>query len=419
MFLGTNTNKSHQTIPYNRKKQPPHHCVPAEITLPLHRNNTVYFMAGIYLHIPFCKRRCIYCDFFSTTQADKRREYIQALCRELEMRKDYLQGENIETIYLGGGTPSQLEKEDFEQLFETIFRIYPVNDQAEITLEANPDDLTPEYLKMLSQQPFNRLSMGIQTFNEHTLKLLHRRHTAQQAIEAFYQSREAGFRNISIDLIYGLPDETDQRWERDLQQAVGLDVEHISAYHLTYEKGTRIYEMLQSHRISEVDEESSVRFFSALMDTLGAAGYEHYEISNFCKPGMYSRHNTAYWKGIPYLGCGPSAHSFNAETREWNTASLEGYIKSIEEGQRSSETEILDKVTRYNEYIMTSLRTMWGVSLTYTEEAFGTELRQYCTKMAAPYLQSHKLEMQADRLHLTREGIFVSDGIISDLMFIE
>ena len=419
MFLGTNTYKSHQTIPYNRKKQPPHRCVPAEITLPLHRNNTVYFMAGIYLHIPFCKRRCIYCDFFSTTQADKRREYIQALCRELEMRKDYLQGENIETIYLGGGTPSQLEKEDFEQLFETIFRIYPVNDQAEITLESNPDDLTPEYLKMLSQQPFNRLSMGIQTFDAPTLKLLNRRHNAAQAIAAIHRLRQAGFRNISIDLIYGLPDETDQRWERDLQQAVGLDVEHISAYHLTYEKGTRIYEMLQSHRISEVDEESSLRFFSALMDTLGAAGYEHYEISNFCKPGMYSRHNTAYWKGIPYLGCGPSAHSFNAETREWNTASLEGYIKSIEEGHRSSETEILDKVTRYNEYIMTSLRTMWGISLTYTEEAFGTELCQYCTKMAAPYLQSHKLEMQADRLRLTREGIFVSDGIISDLMFID
>ena len=248
---------------------------------------------------------------------------------------------------------------------------------------------------------------------------MNRRHNATQAIAAVHRLRQAGFRNISIDLIYGLPDETDQRWERDLQQAVGLDVEHISAYHLTYEKGTRIYEMLQSHRISEVDEESSVRFFSALMDTLGAAGYEHYEISNFCKPGMYSRHNTAYWKGIPYLGCGPSAHSFNAETREWNTASLEGYIKSIEEGHRSSETEILDKVTRYNEYIMTSLRTMWGISLTYTEEAFGTELCQYCTKMAAPYLQSHKLEMQADRLRLTREGIFVSDGIISDLMFID
>ena len=316
-------------------------------------------------------------------------------------------------------TPSQLAHEDFEQIFRTIKEVYGTEHAEEITLEANPDDLTEEYVSMLRTLPFNRISMGIQTFDAPTLKLLNRRHNAAQAIAAIHRLRQAGFRNISIDLIYGLPDETDQRWERDLQQAVGLDVEHISAYHLTYEKGTRIYEMLQSHRISEVDEESSVRFFSALMDTLGAAGYEHYEISNFCKPGMYSRHNTAYWKGIPYLGCGPSAHSFNAETREWNTASLEGYIKSIEEGHRSSETEILDKVTRYNEYIMTSLRTMWGISLTYTEEAFGTELCQYCTKMAAPYLQSHKLEMQADRLRLTREGIFVSDGIISDLMFID
>ena len=376
-------------------------------------------MAGIYLHVPFCKRRCIYCDFFSTTQSERKTAYIHAVCSELEMRKEYLGGETIETIYWGGGTPSQLDKEDFETIFYYLHKNYSISSHPEITLEANPDDLTEEYTAMLQQLPFNRISMGIQTFDAPTLKLLNRRHNAAQAIAAIHRLRQAGFRNISIDLIYGLPDETDQRWERDLQQAVGLDVEHISAYHLTYEKGTRIYEMLQSHRISEVDEESSVRFFSALMDTLGAAGYEHYEISNFCKPGMYSRHNTAYWKGIPYLGCGPSAHSFNAETREWNTASLEGYIKSIEEGHRSSETEILDKVTRYNEYIMTSLRTMWGISLTYTEEAFGTELCQYCTKMAAPYLQSHKLEMQADRLRLTREGIFVSDGIISDLMFID
>ena len=272
---------------------------------------------------------------------------------------------------------------------------------------------------MLRTLPFNRISMGIQTFDDPTLKLLNRRHDAAQAIAAVHRLRQAGFRNISIDLIYGLPGETDRRWERDLQQAVSLDVEHISAYHLTYEEGTRIYEMLQSHRISEVDEESSVRFFSVLMDTLEAAGYEHYEISNFCKPGMHSRHNTSYWKGIPYLGCGPSAHSFNAEAREWNTASLEGYIRSIEERHRSSETEVLDETTRYNEYVMTSLRTMWGVSLKYAEETFGTKLCQYCMKMAAPYLQSHKLEMQADRLRLTREGIFVSDGIISDLMFIE
>ena len=376
-------------------------------------------MAGLYFHIPFCKRICAYCDFYKSVRLEQMDGVTAAMHRELDERQDYLRGEAVTTRYFGGGTPSLCTPEAIRGLLDHAARLFDCSGAEETTLEANPDDLTEEYVSMLRTLPFNRISMGIQTFDDSTLKLLNRRHNATQAIAAVHRLRQAGFRNISIDLIYGLPDETDQRWERDLQQAVGLDVEHISAYHLTYEKGTRIYEMLQSHRISEVDEESSVRFFSALMDTLGAAGYEHYEISNFCKPGMYSRHNTAYWKGIPYLGCGPSAHSFNAETREWNTASLEGYIKSIEEGQRSSETEILDKVTRYNEYIMTSLRTMWGVSLTYTEEAFGTELRQYCTKMAAPYLQSHKLEMQADRLHLTREGIFVSDGIISDLMFID
>ena len=376
-------------------------------------------MAGIYIHVPFCKTRCIYCDFYSTTRSEWKGRYIEALCKELEMRYTYLKGKPIETLYFGGGTPSQLDEKDFRKVFDTVRRIYGMENCHEITLEANPDDLCPEYLQMLSELPFNRISMGIQTFDDTTLKLLKRRHNAAQAIRAVELCRAHGFRNISIDLIYGLPGETTERWEKDLQQAIALDVEHISAYHLIYEEGTPIYKMLQKHQVEEVDEDSSVRFFTLLIDRLREAGYEHYEISNFCKPGMYSRHNTAYWKGIPYLGCGPSAHSFNAETREWNTASLEGYIKSIEEGHRSSETEILDKVTRYNEYIMTSLRTMWGISLTYTEEAFGTELCQYCTKMAAPYLQSHKLEMQADRLRLTREGIFVSDGIISDLMFID
>lgn len=375
-------------------------------------------MAGIYIHIPFCKTRCIYCDFYSTTRSELKQSYIRALCTELRTRREYLKGEPIETIYFGGGTPSQLAPEEFGQLFQTIKEVYGTEHAKEITLEANPDDLTEEYVSMLSALPFNRISMGIQTFDDPTLKLLNRRHDAAQAIEAVSRLRRAGFRNISIDLIYGLPGETDKRWERDLQQAIRLDVEHISAYHLTYEEGTRIYKMLHEHRINEVDEESSVHFFTMLMDTLGAAGYEHYEISNFCKPGMYSRHNTAYWKGIPYLGCGPSAHSFNRKTREWNTASLEKYIRSIKEGHRSSETEVLNKTTRYNEYIMTSLRTAQGFSLKQAEELFGTALRQYCLNMAAPYLKSHKLGMQADRIRLTREGIFVSDGIISDLMFI-
>lgn len=376
-------------------------------------------MAGIYIHIPFCKTRCIYCDFYSTTRSELKQQYIRALCQELQTRKDYLKGEPIETIYFGGGTPSQLAQEDFRQVFETIEAEYGMETVKEITLEANPDDLTETYVSMLRTLPFNRISMGIQTFDDPTLKLLNRRHNAAQAIRAVERCRRAGFRNISIDLIYGLPGETGERWKQDLQQAVGLDVEHISAYHLTYEEGTRIYEMLHAHTIREVDEDSSVGFFSTLMDTLGAAGYEHYEISNFCKPGMYSRHNTSYWKGVPYLGCGPSAHSFNTEMREWNVASLEEYISCIEEERCTSETEFLDKATRYNEYIMTSLRTMWGVSLESIEQKFGSELRQYCMDMAAPHLEGGKLEIKDRYLRLIREGIFVSDGILSDLMFIE
>ena len=376
-------------------------------------------MAGIYLHVPFCKRRCIYCDFFSTTQSERKTAYIHAVCSELEMRKEYLGGETIETIYWGGGTPSQLDKEDFETIFYYLHKNYSISSHPEITLEANPDDLTPDYIAMLRTLPFNRLSMGIQTFNESILKVLQRRHTARQAIEAFQNCRAAGFQNISIDLMYGLPGETLSTWQQDLDQALLLHPEHLSAYHLIYEEDTVLWKLREQHKVEEADEDLSVSLFSTLIDRLTSEGYDHYEISNFSLPGLYSRHNSSYWTEKKYLGCGPSAHSFNAETREWNTASLEGYIKSIEEGHRSSETEILDKVTRYNEYIMTSLRTMWGISLTYTEEAFGTELCQYCTKMAAPYLQSHKLEMQADRLRLTREGIFVSDGIISDLMFID
>lgn len=376
-------------------------------------------MAGIYIHIPFCKTRCIYCDFYSTTRSELKKRYIRALCQELRMRQDYLEGATIETIYFGGGTPSQLDEEDFRLVFSTIGEVYGLEDTKEITLEANPDDLTEEYVAMLRHLPFNRISMGIQTFDDATLKLLNRRHNATQAIEAVSRCRRAGFENISIDLIYGLPGETDERWERDLEQAVSLNVEHISAYHLTYEEGTRIYELLQAHRIREVDEESSVRFFSTLIDTLGAAGYEHYEISNFCRPGKHSRHNTSYWKGIPYLGCGPSAHSFNTHTREWNVASLEEYMHGIETDRRKFETEYRDRATCYNECIMTCIRTRWGVPLKYVEQKFGTEMWQYCMDMATPHLESGKLKIQDNHLCLTREGIFISDGIISDLMFIE
>lgn len=373
-------------------------------------------MAGIYIHIPFCKTRCTYCDFYSTTRVKLKQRYIHALCRELRDRKEYMKNLPVETVYFGGGTPSQLDEEDFALIFEAIEEVYGLENAKEITLEANPDDLTEAYASMLQTLPFNRVSMGIQTFDDDALKRLNRRHTSGQAIAAVERCRKAGFSNISIDLIYGLPGETDRQWEHDLRLAVSLGVEHISAYHLTYESGTPIYEMLQARRIREVDEESSIRFFSTLMHTLGRAGYEHYEISNFCKPGMYSRHNASYWQGIPYLGCGTSAHSFNAEAREWNVSAVEAYIISIEKGDRLPETEVLDTVTLYNECIMTRLRTRWGVSVRYIEEAFGTGFLEYCLNMASPYLKNHKLEIENGHIRLTREGIFVSDGIICDLM---
>ena len=376
-------------------------------------------MAGIYIHIPFCKTRCIYCDFYSTTRSELKEKYIHALCRELEIRRQYLQGESIETIYLGGGTPSQLSGEDFQQVFDAIEKTYGMKQVQEITLEANPDDLTPQYVQMLANLPFNRISMGLQTFDEATLRLLNRRHTAAQAITAIERCREAGFRNISIDLIYGLPGETAERWEHDLTQAIALNPEHISAYHLIYEEGTPIYKMLQQHHVSEVDEESSVYFFSSLIDRLTTAGYEHYEISNFCRPGYHSRHNTSYWQGIPYLGCGPSAHSFNRREREWNIASLNKYLQGIESGERACETEILDTTTRYNECIITSIRTSQGLSLTKLKEEFGTELWQYCLNMAAHSIKNGMLEERGDNLRLTRKGIFISDSIMSDLLKVE
>ena len=287
-------------------------------------------MAGIYIHIPFCKRRCIYCDFFSTTQSEKKSAYVRAVCRELEMRKDYLEGEDIETIYLGGGTPSQLFREELEEIFNHIYKVYPVREDAEITLEANPDDLTPEYVAMLRQLPINRISMGIQTFQEETLNLLHRRHTATQAIEAFRRCREAGFRNISIDLMYGLPGETLETWKEDLQQSIALRPEHISAYHLIYEEDTVLWKLREQHQVEEADEDLSVSLFSTLIEQLSEAGYQHYEISNFCLPGLHSRHNSSYWTGKKYLGCGPSAHSFNGVSRQWNVASLDDYLKGVE-----------------------------------------------------------------------------------------
>ena len=375
-------------------------------------------MAGIYIHIPFCKRRCIYCDFFSTTQSDQKSTYVRALCEELRIRKDYLQEEDIETIYLGGGTPSQLSQKELESIFTTIYNIYKVKEDAEITLEANPDDLTPEYVSMLCQLPINRISMGIQTFQENTLKLLHRRHTAQQAVEAFYRCREAGFQNISIDLMYGLPGETLETWIHDLKQAIDLHPEHISAYHLIYEEGTVLWKLREECQVKEADEDLSVSLFSTLIDMLTQAGYQHYEISNFCLPGLHSQHNSSYWTGKNYLGCGPSAHSYNGFSRQWNVASLDKYMTGISSGQPDFELEELDLYTRYNDFVITSIRTCWGMPLSRLQTEYSEELYHYCLRMAKPHLEQGLLELQDEVLKLTSKGIFVSDGIMSDLLWV-
>ena len=375
-------------------------------------------MAGIYIHIPFCKRRCIYCDFYSTTESEQQPTYVHALCQELNLRKDYLEGEEIETIYLGGGTPSQLSHEELEAIFLTINNIYKVKEDAEITLEANPDDLTPEYVSMLRTLPINRISMGIQTFQEETLKRLHRRHTAQQAIEAFRRCREAGFHNISIDLMYGLPGETLDTWKEDLRQAIALHPEHISAYHLIYEEGTVLWKLREEQQVEEADEDLSLTFFKTLIDELTRAGYQHYEISNFCLPELHSRHNSSYWTGKKYLGCGPSAHSFNGHSRQWNVASLRSYIEGIEQGQPDYEIEELDLHTRYNDYVITSIRTCWGMSLSHLRTTYGEELYRYCLRMAESHLRQGVLEIREDVLRLTPSGIFISDGIMSDLLWV-
>lgn len=375
-------------------------------------------MAGIYLHIPFCKKRCIYCDFYSSTRSDLRTRYVEALCSELEQRIDYLEGAPVRTLYLGGGTPSQLTTEQLQRIFDTMQRLINLNDLEEVTLEANPDDLTARYVEGLTTLPINRLSMGIQSFDDSMLRLLNRRHTAQQARDAVERCRAAGFSNLSIDLMYGLPGQTAEAWRNDLQQAIALGVEHISAYHLSVEEGTPLHRLCQANRLHEADEELSVMLFEQLTTTLQQAGYLQYEISNFCLPNRHSRHNSAYWQGIPYLGCGASAHSYNGVSREWNVASIDRYIGGIVEGERDFEQEQLDQTTRYNEMVMTALRTREGLSLEQLKQQFGTSYHDYCLDMAHRHLEQGLMALTEGRLHLTHQGIFVSDALLSDLMII-
>lgn len=375
-------------------------------------------MAGLYIHIPFCKSRCIYCDFYSTTFPRLQQDYVEALCREMRLRNDYIKSD-INTIYLGGGTPSQLSTECLQNIFDTIYNeAFNISNDPEVTMECNPDDITPEYAEAIKHLPINRISIGAQTFNDSRLNFLRRRHTSEQIKNAIDLLRINGFSNISIDLMYGFPKESLNEWIDDINKAISLEVEHISAYSLMYEEGTPLYNMLKSKDINEIDEEISRNMYESLIDMLTAVGYKHYEISNFALRGYQSKHNSSYWKQIPYIGIGASAHSFNINSRQWNVANINEYIRSITTGKIPSEKEILTEAMRYNDSVFTSLRTSEGLDMNKLKERYGERKTCYCLSMAKPHLDNGRLVIINNHMKLTRTGIFVSDDIMSDLMIV-
>ncbi|WP_108822347.1 radical SAM family heme chaperone HemW [Dysgonomonas sp. Marseille-P4361] len=376
-------------------------------------------MAGLYLHVPFCKTRCIYCDFYTRTDTSKKSDYVIAICKEIELRKDYIKGESLKTIYFGGGTPSLLSQNDYTAIFAQIYKTFEVEKDAEITLEANPDDLSIKYLEELGQLPFNRMSIGVQSFDDDELKFLKRRHNAERALEVIAHAQSLGFDNMSIDLMYGLPNQTMEIWERNLDKAISLNVQHISSYHLIYEQGTRLYRMFKYGEIMPVGEDLSVGMFSTMIDRLSEAGFEHYEISNFAKNKQYSKHNTSYWTGEKYLGLGPAAHSYDGTDRAWNIASISKYVEGINNGTPSIEIEQLDKRSQYNDFILIGMRTTWGVDLDELERKFGADLKEYALENVRKYIDEGYSTIQNSKLKLTREGIFISDGIMSDMMWVD
>ena len=375
-------------------------------------------MAGIYIHIPFCRQKCYYCDFYKTVNTSFTAQFIQALKKEAILRKEFSGSKTIETIYFGGGTPSVLKKDELSEILVFLKSEFPVSSKAEITFEANPDDLTPDYLKSVFDAGINRLSIGIQSFQDKHLEKMNRRHSANQAVDSVLNAVKTGFQNISVDLIYGLPNLALKEWEQSLNEVFKLPVNHLSAYHLTYHEGTPFYTWLKKGTMKELAEQESVEQFNALINKCSEAGFEQYEISNFARNQHYSKHNTAYWTGEKYLGLGPSAHSFSGSVRRWNVAHVESYIKAIENGSSFFQQEVLSENDRYNEYILTHIRTKWGVSVEYIREHFGEKKAGLFRKDIEKYLQNKKLVEQNGNFKLTRDGLFLSDDIMANLMIV-
>ena len=370
-------------------------------------------MAGIYIHIPFCKQACHYCDFHFSTSLAKKDNMLEAIQKELKLRKGELKNTSVETIYFGGGTPSLLSLAELNALLKVVQENYTVVAFPEITLEANPDDLSEEKIKELAVSPINRLSIGIQSFFQNDLQLMNRAHKADEAKKCLEIATQY-FDNITIDLIYGVPNMSMQQWKENLQIAFDFGIKHISSYALTVEPKTALEKFIRQGTYPNISEEEALAHFTVLVEETAKRGFVHYEISNFGKPNHFSKHNTSYWKGATYIGVGPSAHSFNKTTRSWNVANNTIYIKNIQQEKLPSTQETLSLDDQYNEYIMTGLRTIWGISIVYIQKEFGEAYKLHTLKCATEHLQQQTIVQDSDTIKTTQKGKFLCDGIAAD-----
>lgn len=375
-------------------------------------------MAGIYLHIPFCKQACHYCNFHFSTSLRFKDDMVLALIRELDLQSDYLKGTTIESIYFGGGTPSLLSVDELEQILDKISKLHAVSPNTEITLETNPDDLTEVYLAQLASSPVNRLSIGIQSFAEEDLQFMNRAHNTNQAFRSLELAKQYGFDNITADLIYGSPTTTDTQWEQNIQTMLQFEIPHLSCYCLTVEPGTALAHFVRKGKVQAVDEIKAARQFQVLIDRLEDAGFFHYEISNFAWPGYLAKHNSNYWKAVPYLGIGPSAHSYNGTSRRWNLANNAKYLKAIGAGTDYFETEILTLSDQYNEYVMTGLRTMWGCDLAKVRQ-MNLQYLDYFLENVQPFIKKGEIVEEQGIFRLTKAGKLMADHIAASLFWVE
>ena len=374
-------------------------------------------MAGIYIHIPFCRKKCYYCDFYTSPNIDLSNQFVNSLLVEIDQKVSYLKSDNnIETIYFGGGTPSVLDAKLLNKIIDKLNSSFNIIENSELTIELNPDDITKEYLLQLKKIGFNRLSIGIQSFSNKMLQLMNRRHNSEEAISSVKIAKKLGFNNISIDVIYGLPNTDVEFLKKELLKIIELDIQHISAYHLTYEQNTVFYNYLKKGKLRELPDTISQEQFVYLKKFFENNGFEQYEISNFAKNKFYSKHNSNYWFGVEYIGLGPSAHSYNKDTRQWNISNIKKYILGVEEGENYFEKEILTLNDKYNEYLITSLRTKWGISLDFIENEFGIKYLNYLNKNVDKYVKLRYICNQKNLLYLHKDFWFLSDNIISELI---